>query len=215
LTWAYTLGLHTALSALRVSATDWGNWADTYRFMQDRYAEYADENLNIIAMKQLHLTMLAIIDTGGNIVWIYAFEPGTEKPLNIDVLAGPHLPANFPWLESLRDGKSHGGLIATNQGIMLAAISPILNGYAQDPLRGLMLMGRLLTLTEVGAIGRGAQTAVDIESVRDPSNRIAQPPTQGIFAGMTDFQPKPIDPPYLYRILARWIVRHQHRELKT
>src|ERR1700690_1888714 len=116
------IGLRTALSAIRVSATDWGNWADTYRFMQDRNAEYADENLSIISMKQLHLTMLAIVDIGGNIVWSYAFEPGTERSLDIGVLAGPRLPRNFPWLESLSDGKSHDGLVATNQGIMLAAI---------------------------------------------------------------------------------------------
>jgi signal transduction histidine kinase/ActR/RegA family two-component response regulator len=179
-------GLHSALGALRVSATDWGNWADTYRFMQTRYAEYADENLNVIAWKQLHVTALALIDAGGNIVWSYAFEPGTEKPLHIDALAGPQLPANFPWRESLADGKSHDGLIATNQGVLLAAVAPILNGYGQGPLRGLMLMGRLLTAAEVASIGRSAQTTVGIESIRDPSGRIALPPPQGALAGMTD-----------------------------
>ncbi|MFI4889466.1 MAG: ATP-binding protein [Steroidobacterales bacterium] len=180
------IGLHMALSAIRVSATDWGNWADTYRFMQDRYAQYADENLSIISMRQLHLTMLAIVDAGGNIIWSYAFEPGTEKPLNIDVLAGPHLPPDFPWLESLTDGKSHDGLIATNQGVMLAAISPILNGYGQGPSRGLMLMGRLLTAAEINAIGRSAQTMVEIESISDPSGRFAVPAPQGVLGGMTD-----------------------------
>ncbi len=180
------IGLHTALSAIRVSATDWADWADTYRFMQDRYAQYADENLSIISMKQLRLTMMALIDASGNIVWSYAFEPGTERPLTVDFLSGPQLPRSFPWLESLTDGKSHDGLIATNQGIMLAAISPILNGYGQGPSRGLMLMGRLLTPAEVGAIGRSAQATVTLESINDTSGRFALPAPRGALAGMVD-----------------------------
>src|SRR5450755_4696596 len=97
------LGVQNALAGLRFSATDWGNWAETYRFMQDRNADFADENLNVISMKQLHLTMLAIIDASGDIVWSYNLEPAAEKSLKIDVLDGPQLPASFPWLESLHD----------------------------------------------------------------------------------------------------------------
>ncbi len=180
------LGVQNALAGLRVSATDWGNWADTYRFMQDRNADFANENLNVISMKQLHLTMLAIIDASGDIVWSDSLDPATEKSLKIDVLDGPQLPASFPWLESLHDGKSHDGLIATNQGAMLAAVAPILNGYAQGPLRGLMLMGRLLTMTELNAIGRSAQTVVSIEAIHDPSGRFSLPPPRGVYAGIGD-----------------------------
>ena len=180
------LGVHNALAGLRVSATDWGNSADTYRFMQERNADYPAENLNVIAMKQLHLTMLAIIDPGGTIVWSYSFDPATGKPLKIDVLEGPQLPAGFPWLASLHDGKSHDGLIATNQGVMLAAVAPILNGYAQGPLRGLMFMGRLLTMTELTAIGRNAQTKIDVEAIRDPSGRFFLPAPSGPYASRVD-----------------------------
>ena len=179
-------GVQNALAGLRVSAADWGNWADTYRFMQDRNAAFADENLSLIAMKQLHLTMLALIDASGNIVWSHSFDPVTIKALKVDVLDGPQLPASFPWLESLRDGSSHDGLIATNQGIMLAAVSPILNGYAQGPLRGLMMMGRLLTASEINAIGISAQTNVAIEAIRDPSERFFLPPPRGVFASAAD-----------------------------
>jgi signal transduction histidine kinase/CheY-like chemotaxis protein len=179
-------GVQNALAGLKVSATDWGNWADTWRFMQDRNAGFADENLNVIAMKQLHLTMLALIDASGNIVWSYGFDPVTTKALKIDFLDGPQLPANFPWLESLHNGSSHDGLIATNQGIMLAAVAPILNGYAQGPLRGLMLMGRLLTAPEIAAIGSSAQTNVAVESIRDPSGRFFLPPPRGVYASMLD-----------------------------
>jgi signal transduction histidine kinase/ActR/RegA family two-component response regulator len=179
-------GVQNALAGLRVSATDWGNWADTYRFMQDRNAAYADENLGLISMKQLHLTMLALIDASGNIVWSYGFDPVTTKALKIDVLEGPQLPANFPWLESLRDGSTHDGLIATNQGVMLAAVSPILNGYAQGPLRGLMMMGRLLTAAEIKAIGGSAQTNVAVEAIRDPSERFFLPPPRGVYANAVD-----------------------------
>src|ERR1700688_2592272 len=74
-------GVQNALAGLRVSATDWGNWADTYRFMQDRNARYVEEDLGVIQMKHLHLTMMALIDASGNIVWTYSFDPVTTKAL--------------------------------------------------------------------------------------------------------------------------------------
>jgi signal transduction histidine kinase/BarA-like signal transduction histidine kinase len=179
-------GIQNAMAGLRVSAGDWGNWADTYRFMQDRNSRYVEEDLGVIQMKQLHLTMMALIDASGNIVWTYSFDPVTTKALKVDILDGPQLPANFPWLESLRDGSTHDGLIATNQGIMLAAVAPILNGYAQGPLHGLMLMGRLLTAAEINAIGVSAQTNVVVEAIRDPSERFFLPPPRGVYASTVD-----------------------------
>ena len=54
-------GMREALGGLQVSSTDWGNWAATYRFIQDHNATYATENLNLSAMKQLHLDRKSVV----------------------------------------------------------------------------------------------------------------------------------------------------------
>jgi sensor domain CHASE-containing protein len=155
-----------ALGGIQTSAVDWGNWADTYRFMADRNADFAHENLSATAMKQLHLSVLAFIDPQGRFIWSNAMDAATAAPLTLDLFASPAMPDSFPWQENLRLARSGEGLIATNHGVLMAAIAPILDGFGHGPARGMVLMGRLLTEGEVAEIGARAQTHVELAGVR-------------------------------------------------
>jgi two-component system NtrC family sensor kinase len=159
-------GVTLALDGLQVSANDWGNWADTYRFMQDHNKLFAQENLNPIAMKQLHITALAFVNTGGQYLWSYSQDPVTSEPTSLDLFAGGSLPANSPWADNLRDATSGHALIATNHGVLLAAVAPILDGFGHGPVRGLVIMGRVLTPREIATIGAKAQTDVTATTLR-------------------------------------------------
>ena len=158
-------GVSQALDGLQVSATDWGNWADTYRFMEDHNKDFSQENLNPIAMKQLHISALAFIDLDGKIIWSLSQDPVTSTPLPLDLFAVDSLPADFPWTDNLRDATPRHSLIATNHGVLLAAVAPILDGYGHGPSRGLVVMGRLLTTAEVKMIGAKAQTSVTLTAM--------------------------------------------------
>jgi two-component system NtrC family sensor kinase len=158
-------GVAQALDGLQVSATDWGNWADTYRFMLDHNKEFGQENLNPIAMKQLHISVLAFVDQNGRIIWSRSQDPEAATPLPLDLFAGDALPPELPWREDLRDATPRHSLIATNHGVLLAAVAPILDGYGHGPSRGLVIMGRLLTSAEIKAIGAKAQTSVTLTAM--------------------------------------------------
>jgi len=160
-------GVHQTLGGLEVSVTDWGNWAETYRYMQDRHAEYSSENMTAAAMKQLHVTALAFIDVQGNIVWSGAVDPASGAPLALDLFAHGSLPDDSPWRNNLRQAHAGQGLIATNHGVLMAAVSPILDGFGHGPSRGLIVMGRMLTDAEVAGIAARAQTSVALAAARD------------------------------------------------
>jgi len=164
--------LTQALDGLQVSASDWGNWADTYRYMADHNADYGQANLNPTAMRQLHLTALAFIDQNGDFVWWHSIEPQSTTPLPLNLFERKGLPADFPWMENLHTAKPARGLIATNHGVLLAAVAPILDGYGASPSRGLVFMGRLLTDAEIAEIGTRAQTDLGVYATR----RIGDPP---------------------------------------
>jgi two-component system NtrC family sensor kinase len=167
-------GVSQTLDGLQVSANDWGNWADTYRFMQDHNAAFAQENLNSIAMKQLHLTALAFIDLDGRIIWSHSLDPNSAAPLPLDLFASSALPADFPWQQNLRNAVPGHSLIATNHGVLLTAVAPILDGFGHGPSRGLVVMGRLLTIAEINEIGSKAQTSVVLVAMRQVGARTPQ-----------------------------------------
>ena len=153
-------GVTLALDGLQVSATDWGNWADTFQFMQDHNQAYNQANLNVLGMKQLHITVLAFVDLSGKFIWSGSLDPVTSVPMPLDLFATGALPSDSPWLKNLREATPAHGLIATNHGVLLAAVAPILDGYGHGPSRGLVFMGRLLTNAEIAQIGAKAQTNV-------------------------------------------------------
>lgn len=159
-------GVSLALDGLQVSATDWGNWSQTYRYMQDHNREFSDENLNPSAMKQLHITALAFIDLRGRIVWSLAQQPVSGDPVSLDLFETGSLGLDSPWYDDLRNGTSRRSLVATNHGVLLTAVSPILDGYGHGPSRGLVLMGRTLTSAEIAQIGAKARTAVTVAAMR-------------------------------------------------
>jgi signal transduction histidine kinase len=156
-------GVGQALAGLQVSANDWGNWADTYRFMQDHNPGYVHENLAPAAMRQLHLTALAFIDLDGRVVISRALAAGALRSVDEDLFPGGEWSKSAQGRRNLAEGRPVQGLIATRDGVMLAAMSPVLDGFGHGPARGMVFMGRLLTQAEVADIGARAQTDVVLE----------------------------------------------------
>src|ERR1700730_9785576 len=50
------------IDRLALSATDWGNWADTYRFVQDHNRDFVASNMTQVALKQLDVDTMLVVD---------------------------------------------------------------------------------------------------------------------------------------------------------
>jgi len=134
--------LDLTLERLALSAADWGNWADTYQFVADHNANYVRANVTTVGLKQLQINAMLVIDLAGNIVMSSTLDLGTEQPLDIDFAARKSLPADFPWHTNLRAGRATRGFLQTNQGIMMIAAAPVLDGNGGGPTRGMVMLGR-------------------------------------------------------------------------
>ena len=60
--------LKMTLDSLALTAADWGNWADVYQFVQSPNAEFVAANVTPVAMKQLQINGLMIIDRDGHLI---------------------------------------------------------------------------------------------------------------------------------------------------
>ena len=158
--------LERTLGELATSATDWGNWADTYRFVQDHNPEFVKANVNDLALRQLNINALAIVDEDGEFVRAIDLDLETDRPSGLNLTASPALPPDFPWRANLRRGVKARGLLSTNRGILLVAAAPILDGNGGGPVRGMVLFGRLLTPAVVEGIGSQAQASLSMLTPR-------------------------------------------------
>ena len=158
--------LDTTLESLELSAADWGNWADVYQFVQSPNVAFVNANITPVALKQLKVNAILIIDLNGDYVLSSARNWDTGEPLDVDLAARKALPADFPWRGNLGEGKPARGLLRTNRGVMMIAAAPVLDGSGSGQALGMVLMGRLLTPAQVQMIGAQAQASLTMSRDR-------------------------------------------------
>jgi sensor domain CHASE-containing protein len=152
--------LGRTLGELALSAADWGNWADTYRFVQDHNAAFRAANITTLALRQLNVNALLIVDRQGEFVESRDLDSGSDAALGLDLTVLHALPAAFPWRANLRNGTAARGLLRTNRGILLLAAAPVLDGNGHGPARGMVILGRLLSKEVIGSLSAQAQVAL-------------------------------------------------------
>jgi len=149
--------LARTLHELAMLAADWGNWAELYRFAADHNQEFVATNVSSFSMRQLNANALLIVDQDGHVLHANDMDLETDRPLRLELTALQELPTDFPWRRDLHATTPVPGLLQTNNGILMVAAAPVLNGKGQGPARGMVILGRLLSPEVVRDIGSQAQ----------------------------------------------------------
>ena len=160
--------LDVSLDALQVTAADWGNWDDVYRYVQAPNEDFVRANITSVALKQLQVSSLMIVDLEGNVVLSSGVTLGGRNGAAIDFANLKRLPADFPWREYLAAGTSAKGLIRTNQGLMMIAAAPVLDGSGSGAHLGMVIMGQLMTPETVRSLASRAQADLTLDPAARP-----------------------------------------------
>jgi two-component system NtrC family sensor kinase len=158
--------LNVTLDNLQLRAADWGDWGELYRFVQAPSAEFIDTYITAAALKQLQVNTVMIVDLKGNFLAGGARDLDSGAPLNLDFAAMRTLPESFPWRRDLAIRTGAKGLVKTNQGVLMVAAAPVLDGSAGGRSLGMVIMGRLLSQQQVQMIGSQAQANLSMMSDR-------------------------------------------------
>ena len=150
------------LDRIALSAADWGNWADVYRFMHDHNPSAVNEDMTESATRQIGANVVLIVDLDGNVVFARTVDLISNHRIDLDLAAAKSLPVQFPWRANLHNGQRAKGLVPTNRGTLMLAAGPILDGNGHGPSRGMVMMGRLLTAAEIASIGAQAQATLSL-----------------------------------------------------
>ncbi len=124
--------------------SDWSDWDDSYRFIEDENREYIESNLNDKTMAGLRLNFMVFLNRSGRIV----FRNGFDLTANISIPSPAGLLNQLsPGAPLLRPGEEgqprHGVLLLPEQPILLA-VHPILRSSGEGPSRGTMIFGVFL-----------------------------------------------------------------------
>jgi sensor domain CHASE-containing protein len=155
--------LERTLEGLESTASDWSDWGELFQFMQDHNQAFLATYTTPVAMAPLKVDMLLLVDREGTVVFSAARALGSNQPLSIDLAKYPALPKSFPWRRDLTSGRSMRGLVRTDQGVMMLAAAPILDGSGKGQSLGLAILGRLLTPAQLQEIATQAQATLAMQ----------------------------------------------------
>ncbi len=182
------------LEALQVSAMDWANWADIYRFVQDHNPEFISVNITKPATAQLQINEIMIVDREGHVVVCSSQLLHSDLSLEGVLESNGELRKDFSWREYLGTTHMGRGLIQTNLGVMMIAGAPILDGTGGGPPLGMVIMGRLLTPALLRRLESQTETTVTMiaDSTPGTMERTVTTPSQTqVFGTFTDVYGKP------------------------
>ena len=137
------------LAALDRSEIDYAAWNQTYLFLKGKNPHYGAADLPPIAMGQLKLSFVVILDNSGRVVFSRGYNLVTldELPVPSDLL--DHLKPGSLLLthENVSDKRS--GILVLASGPVLVVSRPVVTTNSEGPIVGTMIMGRALDADEI------------------------------------------------------------------
>lgn len=141
--------LHDNVDSLDTVISDWSNWDDTYKFINDRNTDYIKSNLGDSLFNQLKINIMIFVNLSGQIVFSREFTAGSSK----SVVLTPEEIKSVLGDGVLKYGKGDKiekkGVIITPKGPAIITLRPILHSDEQGPSRGILVMGRYLDANQI------------------------------------------------------------------
>ncbi len=155
---------------------DWACWDDTYAYVDSPNEAYESSNLIDATLADNRLNMLYVVRNNGQVVWGKAYDLQKNEVVDFPDFAGPTWGAAHPLLAHQEPEDAIAGLLLTSRGVMLVSSRPIVTSNMEGPIRGALVMGRLLSGEMVEQLRE--QTQVDMQVRPLPETWAEQAPEQ-------------------------------------
>ena len=155
-------------SQLDTTLHDWSSWDDTYAFIAGTKPEHVTDNFTNTAFQNLHLSLVAILDANGKIVYGAFYNPATDTLMPLpDSLASEFIPENS-FIQSVSADSPQHGLFRTEYGVLMLAARSVLMNNDIGPANGVQIFGRMLDQETTDNLARLGDLPLDLILWDDP-----------------------------------------------
>lgn len=136
--------LNNMISDMDSNAGDWAPWDDTYEFIVSGDPEYVASNLSNQIFLNLGVEAMVFVNTQGKIVFGKHVDlaSGRESPVSENLIQAIQTQELLTSHRSV--GEKISGILVLPEGPMIVASQPIITSLREGPIRGTLIMGRML-----------------------------------------------------------------------
>lgn len=139
------------MDSLAAFAGDYAAWDDTCRFVVDGNSRYSDQNLSEESLAKLRVQMVAVARVSGEIVHARMYGKDAGR-VNLQAALRSHLGPVGLFSKNVTPQSLTKGILKVDGVSMLVVARPILSSSASGPVRGIMIMGRIIDKSEIARL---------------------------------------------------------------
>lgn len=162
-------GLASEVDAVKRVASDYGQWDDSYEFMEGRSATFVASNLTVETFAVNRLEVVWYVAPDGGVVFGRCFDLATRQPRDVPELPATAWPRTHPLLGG-PEARPVAGFYATALGTLVVATRPITASDGSGTSRGTIVMGRFLTPATVAGISERTRVEFSVLPARGPGS---------------------------------------------
>jgi len=166
------------IANLNAITGDWGLWDDAYDYVRGEYPAFEDSNLDRPTLTNLGLSLLAIYDERGDLIWgQLEFEQQEGDIGMLGVLNRKNETSSFLINHTDPTGQVY-GLLRTNLGPMMLSSWPVVRSDGSGPIAGTMIMGQFLNDARAASLRDRTEVQLDwtvIDSTDEVSETMTVP----------------------------------------
>jgi PAS domain S-box-containing protein len=159
--------LATELTTLGRTTADYAGWDDTYRFVEDGNAAYIDSNLRDATLTSNRLSLMIYLNAAGQMVFSKAIDPETGAPAALPPELAALLTPDSVLVHHETPDSGVAGILRTSTYPLLLASRPIVTSSLEGPVRGALVLGRLLGPSEIARLGETTRVPLDLIAPTD------------------------------------------------
>ncbi len=139
---------------------DWSSWDDSYQFILDGNKEYIISNLQLSTFIDNELFFIFYLSQQGKVIWGKAIDSDTDKALKLEDFPNDYWSTGNPLLTTKKSGIH--GLYMSSHGPLLIASRPVLRTDHSGPVKGVLVMAKLLDENFIHLLKEQTQVTWDI-----------------------------------------------------
>lgn len=136
--------VESRVEAINVKLSDWANWDDTYKFVEDKNDAFKDANLKAPSIANLKLDFMLFYDPSGKLLEARLLADEEHLTESIPAAITQALEASGGPAGFEKDGDSRSGLVSLGGRTALFCARPILTSDATGPSHGVLIFGNFV-----------------------------------------------------------------------
>lgn len=157
--------LEREAQVLGSSVNDWAFWDATYAYVAGEDPSYEEANLYASTLTGLNINLLYFYNQDGEVVWGKVFDLATVEEIALPDFDQSRIGPQHPLVAHSSPTSKVEGIMLTTRGPIVVAARPVLDNQRKGPVRGAVVMGRLLDAPALKRLAEQARVDLTVTPI--------------------------------------------------